>query len=741
MKVAVVYNRMEIRDTDVINLLGMPTKERYSPKVVEKVAAALELGGHNVRIIEGNMQVIDELQQFMPRVVRGERPGMVFNMAYGIQGQSRYTHIPSLLEMLGIPYVGSGPEGHALALDKVMSKIVFLRHGLPTPGFWLFSGPDEDLANVRYPCIVKPRMEAVSFGLRRVTEPDQLREAVAEITAEFHQAALVEEFIAGREFAVALLGNGATLETLPIVEIDLGGDPDAVQSLEQKTQRPRGKICPPELAPTACDELSRLARGAFQALGLFDFARVDFRMDAGGGLHILEINSMASLNPTGSFVRSAEVAGLDFTALVNRMLDVASARYFGAPGGDARELAGRGPHAAESLHSRIRRYLRGHLPTIVEYAEHMISIESHARNVQGVNQLGEWITTRFQRLQFDCQVYPQTEVGNVLYFTNHGEERNDVLILGHLDTVYSYQDYVPFAEDRGRIRGSGAAESKGGLAITLVALQALRFARVLRKLRCGVLITTDNTLGGRYTGGLVADLAARSNHVIGTKHGDPAGTCVVSCSGSQEYFIELTGTKLGRKKPPTDLVAILARKCTAWQKLSSAQQGIRIIINSLSAQTHPGRIADHAAVTITARFLNRLQSTRLDHEIRAIAERGADGYLQVQIRSGSRRLPVVQTPESRGFFEQASVLAGQMAVMLEPIHRDIPSDICEVPEGVPVLDGLGPVGVDARSPNEHILRDSLIDRAALLALILHSCRANSGRATGNNDAQRGAPAS
>jgi len=159
MKTAVIFNKEEIDDADVINRFGMPTKERYRQKTIEMVASALESGGHNVRVIEGNMHVITELQNFMPKVVRGERSGMIFNMAYGIQGQSRYTHIPAMLEMLGIPYIGSGPSAHAIALDKVMSKIVFLRHHLPTPHFGIFSSPDDDIGDIRFPVIVKPKMK------------------------------------------------------------------------------------------------------------------------------------------------------------------------------------------------------------------------------------------------------------------------------------------------------------------------------------------------------------------------------------------------------------------------------------------------------------------------------------------------------------------------------------------------------------------------------------------------------
>ena len=308
----------------------MQTRATSHPQMIGRVAAALERGGHDVRAIEGNVRVIDTLLDFMPRSAPGWRPGMVFNMAYGIQGHSRYTHVPALLEMLGVPYVGSGPAAHAVALDKVLTKVVLLHHNLPTPAFWVVADPAVLPEGVRYPVIVKPKMEAASFDVRVVGTEDELREAASEIQRDFAQAALVEEFIPGREFAVGLLGNGPGVETLPIVEIDLGGDPNAYQSYDIKmVQHPR-KLCPAEVAPETGEELRRLSRSAFAALGIFDFARVDFRMDSAGRLHMLELNSMASLNVTGSFVKAAEVAGLDFTGLVNRMLEVARRRYLDA---------------------------------------------------------------------------------------------------------------------------------------------------------------------------------------------------------------------------------------------------------------------------------------------------------------------------------------------------------------------------------------------------------------------------
>ena len=111
----------------------------------------------------------------MPRVLKCEQPGLVFNVSYGIQGQARYTHVPSILEMVGIPYVGSGPLAHGLALDKVVAKMIFRQHGLPTPDFAVLDSWDDQVPeDLSFPLIVKPKNEAVSFGVTIVHNEDEL---------------------------------------------------------------------------------------------------------------------------------------------------------------------------------------------------------------------------------------------------------------------------------------------------------------------------------------------------------------------------------------------------------------------------------------------------------------------------------------------------------------------------------------------------------------------------------------
>ncbi|MCW8799553.1 MAG: ATP-grasp domain-containing protein, partial [Desulfobacter sp.] len=210
MKVAVIYNR---ESTNVINLFGIPNREKYGLQSIQRILNALKKGGHQAVAIEGDKDLIDRLEEFMPRVIKGELPGMALNLSYGIQGQARYTHVPGILEMVGLPYVGSNPLAHSLALDKVVAKMLFVQNGVPTPEFAVIPTPDSPLPDLEFPLIVKPKNEAVSFGIQVVNNMEDLKKAALAIFKEFGQAVLVEQYIEGREINVGLLGNGPNVET------------------------------------------------------------------------------------------------------------------------------------------------------------------------------------------------------------------------------------------------------------------------------------------------------------------------------------------------------------------------------------------------------------------------------------------------------------------------------------------------------------------------------------------------
>ncbi len=325
-RVAVVRNQSR---HGVIDQVGRQCPETYGKRSVQRVVEAFEKAGVETRLFEGDMSMLPELKAYVEAEDKSRSPVIVFNMAYGIQGNARYTHVPGMLEMAGVPYTGSDPFGHALALDKVVTKILIRDAGIPTPAFKVMHSPDDDAGDLRYPLIVKPRHESTSHGLHVVNNPHELAVAVKSVTEKFEQGALVEEFIDGREFAVSLLGNDP-VEVLPIVELAYPDQRVKAFTLEDKyhkTSNEPQKLVP-TLEPALKKRLEELAIACFRACHCRDYARVDFRVDAEGTPYVLEINSMASLGAGGSYVYSAEHAGYSFQSLMCRILDVAGARYW-----------------------------------------------------------------------------------------------------------------------------------------------------------------------------------------------------------------------------------------------------------------------------------------------------------------------------------------------------------------------------------------------------------------------------
>jgi D-alanine-D-alanine ligase len=331
MKVAVVRNRNK---EGIVAGLGQRCPETYGRRSVQRVMDALCANGHTVACLEGDKQLIARLEEFMPPDPGAEQPGgMVFNMSYGIQGESRYTHVPGMLEMAGIPYTGSSPLGHALSLDKVTAKSLMRDAGVPTPAFRVISRPDERADGLDFPLIVKPRHESTSYGLRCVRNQTELEDAVLAVLTEYQQEALVEEYVAGREICIGLLGNN-NIEFLPPVELDFDGRQLHTLTWEDKYHKSVDeptKICPAELSEDLANRLRELSLTTFRVCNCKDYARVDIRINPSGNPFVLEVNSMASLGAGGGFVLAARKSGYCFESLISRIVNITHERYFGMP--------------------------------------------------------------------------------------------------------------------------------------------------------------------------------------------------------------------------------------------------------------------------------------------------------------------------------------------------------------------------------------------------------------------------
>jgi D-alanine-D-alanine ligase len=323
MKVAVVWNNDH---SGVVNRFGPPSPERYGRTAVENVVGALREKGHDALLCEGDKTLIATLERFMPPDANGRPTGMVFNMACGIQGECRFTHVPAMLEAAGIPYTGSSPLGHALALDKAVMKRLVHASGLATPQFRLMRHGKESSAGLRFPVVVKPVRGSAGRGPHLVRGREELGAAVRAVVAQHDQEALVEEYVEGRQISVCLIGHD-DLRVLPFVEHEVADPETRAITLEDHAEP--AKSCPARVDGRLARRLREIAVATFRACHCRDYAGVEMRIDRDGAPSVLGIHSMAGLGVNASYALAAKAAGLSFPGLVERILDVAHRRSFG----------------------------------------------------------------------------------------------------------------------------------------------------------------------------------------------------------------------------------------------------------------------------------------------------------------------------------------------------------------------------------------------------------------------------
>ncbi len=306
-------------------------EEFDSEATVGHIRDGLASLGHEVALLPAGPDIIDRLRE--------ERPDLVFNIAEGEGGRCREAHLPALLEMLRIPYVGSDPLTLCVTLDKPVAKRLAASEGFSTPPFRCCRSPEDlEEGDLLWPVIVKPAFEGSSKGVRLASRASSLAEArkmIGFVTGTYGQEALVEEFVPGPEVTVGLVGNG-TPRVIGQMEIRPKKIPAEtfVYSLEVKRdwEEQVEYLCPPSLPGTTVAEIDRHARGIYRALGCRDFGRIDFRVDGRGIPQFLECNPLPGLSPGyGDLPIMAEMMGIPYAALLSEILGSALARLGMSP--------------------------------------------------------------------------------------------------------------------------------------------------------------------------------------------------------------------------------------------------------------------------------------------------------------------------------------------------------------------------------------------------------------------------
>lgn len=317
VRVGLVFNLRRV--DNALEGGGDQEVEYDSPETVAAIREAIESYGHEVVELEATRE--------LPSILPSSGIDMAFNVAEGIEGRTRESQVPALLELLGIPYTGSDPTTLSISHDKALAKRLVNEAGLRTPSFFMMTSGKERLPKgFSFPAIIKPVAEGSSKGIIKtsVVENEEAMRAVAqESIVRYRQAVIAESFLSGREFTVALLGERRPRALPPLEVVFLEKDRRyPIYSYEskffEKTVRfDTSSDIPQELRI----DLERMAKSVFTVLGCRDLARVDLRLDGQGKVNFIECNPLPGLTPDFSdFCVIANAVGISFRTLIGEIM-------------------------------------------------------------------------------------------------------------------------------------------------------------------------------------------------------------------------------------------------------------------------------------------------------------------------------------------------------------------------------------------------------------------------------------
>ncbi len=305
-RVAVVRNRWH---HGVIARLGRAAPASGRVHSIRHLVDGLRDEGYAVKVFEGDITLLRELQKFLPPHPRTGAPGgVVLNLATGIQGLGRLGHVAAMLEMAGLSYTGPDPITHARLQDRLALLTSLQQAGVPVPPFRLLHGRSTAV-DLDLPLCVSPRYEPDVAGIvvRRI---GSLGDAIDKVIERHGPDVIVESWIEGPEVRATLLGT-TTLECLPLMAIDAAG---------------KQRACPPAMDDALSERIRDCARQAFCAAGCRDYARIDLRIGATGMPCVVRVQSHDILARNGSVAAMAAAAGLDWGGLARRIVESAAAR-------------------------------------------------------------------------------------------------------------------------------------------------------------------------------------------------------------------------------------------------------------------------------------------------------------------------------------------------------------------------------------------------------------------------------
>jgi glutamate carboxypeptidase len=397
----------------------------------------------------------------------------------------------------------------------------------------------------------------------------------------------------------------------------------------------------------------------------------------------------------------------------------------------------------------IKAYIKDHHPQMFGLLKELVCIQSGSWNKEGIDRVGERIATEMEAMGFSCEFQKETKYGNHLIARNFDPKESDpnkpdpsksglktgangpdtdrdkrqILITGHMDTVFPVDTAFNFyTEDENCCFGPGVADMKGGLVVGIFAIKALCHANLIHKNPITFIFNSDEEIGSPSSRALIQSEAGKSLLAYVLEAGGLEGELVTGRKGNMSISLGVEG-EAGHaafaRKDKASAILELAHKTIAIEKLNDPEKGITANVGTVEGGLGSNTIAQHAKAAIDFRFLSAGEDESLKTKIeKIVASQTIPGTRsQMTVTSGRPAMP--QNPANTELFNRIKILADELKIAVKPELRQGVSDANIIyQEGIPVIDGLGPIGAKDHSEDEYIQKSSLPERAILFGNIL-----------------------
>lgn len=380
---------------------------------------------------------------------------------------------------------------------------------------------------------------------------------------------------------------------------------------------------------------------------------------------------------------------------------------------------------------QIDAYIKSRRRRMIELLEELVVIQSGTANKSGVDKVADVIIREMTGIGFDCERIPQTRAGDHIVARSPGHNSDDkqILMIGHMDTVFPADtSFNYFKEDSKNCYGPGVADMKGGLLVGIYALKALWDVNRFNNTPITFIFNSDEETGSGTSRELIASEAEKSLAAFVFEAGGLNNEVVTGRKGNFSAELSIEGKAGHAAFAGTDKASAIlemAHKIIAIEELNAPDKGVSANAGTVTGGIGSNTVAQRSKARLDFRFLSKQDHSRLHSRVEKIAAQTVIPGTRSKLRIVSSRPAMPQTTGNQNLFQWMKSIGDSMGIHISQELRQGVSDANLVADaGIPVLDGLGPIGAKDHSEDEYILSQSLFDRTILFSRFLEDVLLN-----------------